>query len=97
VKETTFLKSAPCEASAAPILAKARRAAALVHAHLAGDEQKFRRLDAGEVGIGRDRLADAVGIEHLDIGHVRLRAARLASKHSAAEALCTISVLSPSR
>ncbi len=40
-----------------------------VHADLSGDEQKLRRLDAGDVRISRERLAEAVGVEHLDVGH----------------------------
>ncbi len=49
------------------------RLAVPVVADLSGDEQKLRRLDARDVRISRERLAEAVWIEHLDIGHGRLR------------------------
>jgi len=40
-------------------------------ADLAGDEQEFRRLDARDVRILAKRLAEAVGVEHLNVGHGR--------------------------
>ena len=46
-----------------------RRLAVLVGADLAGDEQKLRRLNARELRILPERLAEAVGVENLNIGH----------------------------
>ena len=73
-------KPAPCEASGADIgkhlgalaFEIGGRLAAFVHPDLAGDEQELRRLDAGDVRIGRDRPAESVGVEKLDIGHEQL-------------------------
>ena len=39
---------------------------------LEGDEQELRRLDAGDVRIGRDRPAESVGVEKLDYGYEQL-------------------------
>ena len=64
MNSTTLAKLAPCEASAAPMLAntaahcpsKWRRLAVLVRPDLADDERASVGFDAGNVRIGRDRL-----------------------------------------
>src|ERR1700728_2430240 len=45
------------------------RLAVPVDADLAGHEEKLGGLDARDVRIGRNRLGEAVGIEHLDRWH----------------------------
>jgi hypothetical protein len=49
------------------------RPAVAVSADLAGDEQELRRFDARDVRILPERLAEAVGVEHLNAGHRALR------------------------
>src|SRR5262249_49684164 len=49
-----------------------RGLAVLAGANLAGDEQELRRLDPGDLRILPKRLAQAVGVENLDVGHCSL-------------------------
>ena len=44
--------------------------AALVRRQLAGDEQELGRLDARDLRILSERLAERVRIENFDLGHV---------------------------
>jgi hypothetical protein len=45
---------------------------ARLQSHLAGDEQKLRRLDARDVGILAERFAEAFGVDDADLRHGRL-------------------------
>jgi hypothetical protein len=75
VNSTRLAKLAPCEEERRADIGEdqtalrveiGRRLAVLVGADLAGDEQKFRRFDAGQLRILPERLAEAVGVENLN-------------------------------